>query len=1359
MSWWAGENNALDREELNNGTLAGSTSYGTGVAGQAFVLDGNGDAVQLGSPTSLHLQNFTIEAWIKRTSSSALSADSCGHGMIFGFGGGGYGLYLQSPEGSLRLTRINVDNVTAGVNITDTNWHHVAVTKNGSAVVFYVDGVAYPAPVYNTTYTFSSSAAIGARGDYLSCSFFGRIDELSIYSRALANNEIQSIYSAGGIGKCTTNVAPVITTHPTNQSVAVTGTAIFNVTASGTAPLSYQWRCNGTNIAGATTTQLTLANVQLTNAGVYSVLVSNSVDSVTSSNALLSVYEPPCAPPPSGLISWWRAAGDTSDESGVNHGTLMNGANFAAGKVGQGFNLNGSGQFVQVPHSASLNLTNEFTLEFWYKQTADANYALIAKRHPTSSSVPCNFGFNVNSGTMFLYFLDPALSGYRGVTCPAPSLGVFHHLAGTYRQVDANNVELKIYIDGQLAQTQVVAGNLARSVNNYVMTIGADNETGFFLTGIIDEVGIYARALSLSEIQTIHTASSLGKCVTVTPPLITSQPTNQTVTVGGIASFSVTASGTSPLSYQWRFNGTNIDGATGTSLVLTEVQLSQAGDYSVVVTNSADAATSSNAVLTVNPPPPCSTPPSGLVSWWRGQSNTLDQVGNNHGTFAGSAAYGAGYVGKSFVLDGNGDAVRMGNPASLHLQNFTIEAWIKRGSASAVSLSPCGHGMIFSYGGGGYGLYLQSPEASLRLTRLEMDNVTAGVNISDTNWHHVAVTKSGTSVVFYVDGIAYPAPPYSTTYNFSTQVAIGARGDNLACGFLGSIDDVAIFNRALSTFEIQAIYNAGVAGKCIISLPPSITTQPTNRTVTVGGTATFNVVSGGTLPLSYQWLFDGTNLAGATGSSLTLNSIQFNQAGNYSVVVTNEGGSAISSNALLTVNFPPALVRVANTNAASASTVVVPVLLAANGNENALGFSLNFSTSRLAYASVSLGGGLGAATLFVNDSQAGSGKLGLAFSLPAGNTLPAGTQAVALVTFTTAVVTNVSATTLSFGDSPIVRQLVDAPGNPLPANYASGTVTIAAVEFEGDVSPRPVGDRLLTIADWVLVGRYAARLDYPTNATEFQRADCAPRGSLGNGRIRVGDWVQAGRYAAGLDSGTPLGGPTFEDSEAMAKLSGPIRAAGPNGGGAARQVRVANVALAQNQTGVISVHLKSQGDENALGFSLTFDPAVFGYVGTSVGGAASGATLNVNTSQVGAGKLGVVLALSPGSHFAAGTQEIVKVSLRAAAGATNGNAVTFANDPVPQEVTDATALELTADYVNGTVTVNPPPTLTIARAGEDVRLSWPLWASNFTPQVMDALATPPAWTNVAGTVGVSGEENVLTLPITSNTKFYRLVSP
>jgi len=93
--------------------------------------------------------------------------------------------------------------------------------------------------------------------------------------------------------------APVIMTQPTSQSQVPGLNATFTVSAGGTPPLSYQWSFAGTNITGATASAYTVTNVQASNLGDYSVVVSNGVDSVTSSNATLTIAE----------ITAWGASG------------------------------------------------------------------------------------------------------------------------------------------------------------------------------------------------------------------------------------------------------------------------------------------------------------------------------------------------------------------------------------------------------------------------------------------------------------------------------------------------------------------------------------------------------------------------------------------------------------------------------------------------------------------------------------------------------------------------------------------------------------------------------------------------------------------------------------------------------------------------------------------------------------------------------------------------------------------------------------------------------------------------------------------------------------------------------------------
>src|SRR5206468_7829643 len=132
---------------------------------------------------------------------------------------------------------------------------------------------------------------------------------------------------------------------------------------------------------------------------------------------------------------------------------------------------------------------------------------------------------------------------------------------------------------------------------------------------------------------------------------------------------------------------------------------------------------------------------------------------------------------------------------------------------------------FFSAGSGGYGFGM-NPAGKTFLSRIGSSAVLGANAITDTNFfHHLAVTKSGSSVVFYVDGSASPAVSYNPGFSFDSGFAIGARGDNYGNAFQGVVDEVAVCNRALSAAEIQAIYLAGYIGRCAV--PPSWIVAPT----------------------------------------------------------------------------------------------------------------------------------------------------------------------------------------------------------------------------------------------------------------------------------------------------------------------------------------------------------------------------------------------------------------------------------------------------------------------------------------------------------------------------------------------------
>ena len=348
-----------------------------------------------------------------------------------------------------------------------------------------------------------------------------------------------------------------------------------------------------------------------------------------------------------------------------------------------------------------------------------------------------------------------------------------------------------------------------------------------------------------------------------------------------------------------------------------------------------------------------------------------------------------------------------------------------------------------------------------------------------------------------------------------------------------------------------------------------------------------------------------------------------------------------------------------------------------------MGASLVFDPGVLSNPQVARGSDAGSALLNLNTSQAGAGRLGLALALPSGQTFTSGTRQFAQVTFNVAANTQVTNTYVDFGDAPLRRQVASANAQSLNADFQGcPNVRIELVTgYEADVTPRPNGknDGAIAITDWVQVGRFAAGLDTAASGGEFQRADCAPRDTKGDGQIGIVDWVQAGRYAAGLDAAQTVGGPSTPANTEFARTADEALVH-------ARAVRVANATLPRGQSVTLGIEIEAEGDENASGFSLEFDPAQLSFVSAAAGSGLSNALLNVNASQAAAGRVGFAFALPAGETLRAGKQTLVNVRFNVAA---NGNAPTsavrFSDQPIRRQLADARANALAASYEDGTL--------------------------------------------------------------------------
>jgi hypothetical protein len=293
-----------------------------------------------------------------------------------------------------------------------------------------------------------------------------------------------------------------------------------------------------------------------------------------------------CDPAPSGLVAWWPAEGNANDVAGTNNGTPIGGITYASGEVGQAFVFNGTSTYITVPASPSLNIGatgSGLTIECWIQPAAGVNAPVLEWDSTTADGLQ----LWISTGSIkqiYVNIRDTSGNAHLITFAYALDVNNFQHLAVTYDQGSGLAV---LYLNGSNVDSANF-GNITPQTT-YPLNIGrrtgepADINATY--GGMIDELSLYNRALSGSEIAAIYNAGDTGKCFTPTAPVVTTQPAGQTNFVGTTASFNVTAVGTQPLNYQWSCNTTNIIGATNPVLTLSGVQLSQAGNYTVLVTN------------------------------------------------------------------------------------------------------------------------------------------------------------------------------------------------------------------------------------------------------------------------------------------------------------------------------------------------------------------------------------------------------------------------------------------------------------------------------------------------------------------------------------------------------------------------------------------------------------------------------------------------------------------------------------------------------------------------------------------------------------------------------------------------------
>jgi len=371
--------------------------------------------------------------------------------------------------------------------------------------------------------------------------------------RCTVSNPLASVDSAEAT--LSVNDPPVITTQPSSLTVDPGDSLSFLVAATGTAPLEYQWQKDGVPVAGATASALSVAIAEQSDEGAYRCTVGNSAGSANSNSATLTVNDPPAITV--------QPASQT-----VNEGE---------------------------PATFTLEATGTPPLNYqWSKDDAPlpgataATYAIAAATPGDQGDYTCAVASalgEVESNVATLTVIEPPLiTGQPTSRTADPGDTVTFTLEATGTA--------PLYYQWQLDDA-IIPGAAAPT---YEIASAQQSDEGAYTCVVANLAG--------------DTTSDAATLTVNDPPVVTGQPASQTVDPGDAASFTVTATGTAPLGYQWQLDGADLAGATSATYPIAAAQQSDEGAYTCVVANSAGAATSDAAALTVNDPPVITAQPA-----------------------------------------------------------------------------------------------------------------------------------------------------------------------------------------------------------------------------------------------------------------------------------------------------------------------------------------------------------------------------------------------------------------------------------------------------------------------------------------------------------------------------------------------------------------------------------------------------------------------------------------------------------------------------------------------------------------------------------------------------------------------------
>ena len=618
-------------------------------------------------------------------------------------------------------------------------------------------------------------------------------------------------------------VPPTITQQPASRSAYAGGNASFSVAATGTPPFTYQWKHAGTNIPGATNATLFVSGVDATKTGNYLVTVTDVAGPLDSATAVLSIRTPAAnsfeaAVVAAAPIAYWRldeSSGLTAfDLMGGHDGTYYGGITHIAGGLSGdsdgAANFNGVDAYVGTG-TGLLNGLTRFSLTGWVRRSgAEADRTGL---------------FGQNDNVEFGYISDQDIQFWDNVLAsPIDAANTLDNGVWGMITLTSDGTNRVIYINGQPA-----ASGTARTTpmtNNFPFNIGGGgifdnivaNSNSF--AGDLDDVAVYDKALTADQVANLYAVGAFG---TTTPPQIVTQPAPYTAAAGSTATFTVVANGSVPLAYQWKKDGTPVPGATKSAFAISNVYFTDAGNYSVQVTNNNGLTNSAPAALTVLPVPSYANQTNGLVLHLKFDGTFADSSGRTNDAVAPSTAPGfiSGRIGQGVNINTTPglNYLTVDDPNSdfvfYETNSFTVGFWLSFtagfndtpiiGNANNSTYQP---GWVITEDTNQFEWTLNGLAGA---GSVNADPV-GGPLINNGAWHHLvlSVNRDTQTASSYVDGnlidkrsikgVGSLATGYTMTIGQDPTGSYGNANFNL--------DDLGIWRRALSDYEVLSVYNA-----------------------------------------------------------------------------------------------------------------------------------------------------------------------------------------------------------------------------------------------------------------------------------------------------------------------------------------------------------------------------------------------------------------------------------------------------------------------------------------------------------------------------------------------------------------------